>query len=116
MDQFFHFDSSHLIGSSPVAGVILYVAIKVVKPLLAEYLENMTKAIRENTETVSKLVETETRASQHNMREHAEIVSHLKVLTDTLLKVNGRHPVETEKPKTTEDRVDAIEKYLKGDF
>ena len=100
MDLFSNFDTGHLAGSSGVAIAILWVAQKVVKPLLESFLEKMPKAISENTEAVKELIESEQRASGYTREEHAQIATHLKLLTDTLLKVNGHtrvKPQETEK-------------------
>ena len=99
MDLFQSFDSSHLLGSGGVAAAIVYVATRVVKPLLESFLDKMPNAIRENTEAVKALIESEQRASGYTREEHAQIATHLKLLTDTLLKVNGHTP---DNPPTTD--------------
>lgn len=97
MDILAGLDTGHLFGSTGVAAAIIYVAQKVVKPLLTEFLHKMPLAIDENTKAVRELIERQNRASGYNREEHAEIVTHLQILTNTLLKVNGEEPLQ-EKP------------------
>ena len=115
-------DLSHLVASSPIAGVLYYVVVRVIKPLVENYLESMTNAIKENTATVKELVEKQDRASEHQHAEHAEMVALLRILTDSLLRMNGgdlhavdkvREPPSTE-TETTEQRLLRIEKALGG--
>lgn len=110
MDFLSGLDTGHLFGSTGVAAAIIYVAQKVVKPLLESFLSEMPRAIRENTEAVKELIESEQRASGYNREEHAEIVTHLKVLTNTLLTANGQAPISEE--PTTEELVATFLKQI----
>ena len=110
----FSFDYSHLIGSSPVAAVILYVAVKVLKPLLSEYLSSMVSAVKANTQSIEELIASEKRASQHNHAEHSEMIALLRVLTDSLLRLNGEGNT-AEKDEDLAARISRIEAYLKGE-
>ena len=109
----FSFDYSHLIGSSPVAAVILYVAVKVLKPLLSEYLSSMVSAVKANTESIEELIASEKRASQHNHAEHSEMIALLRVLTDSLLRLNEQEPKGQEKGEDLASRISRIESYLR---
>ena len=110
-------DPSHIIGSSPVAIVIFYVVVKVIKPLVESYLAGMTSAIKENTATVKELVEKQERVSEYQHAEHKEMTALLRILTDSLLRMNGDTPSEIDevrKPKTAEERLLEIERKLGG--
>lgn len=99
MDFLNGLDGGHLLGSGGVATAIWWVSVKVLKPLLEGFLDKMPKAIADNTSAVKELIEQQQRASGYTRSEHAEIVTHLTVLTDTLLKTNGEEPVKkTVKP------------------
>ena len=103
MDFLQNLDSGHLLGSGGVATAIVYVAVKVLKPLLEGFLDKMPKSIDDNTSAVKELIEQQQRASGYTREEHAAITTHLKLLTDTMLKVNGiETPTETPvEPPTT---------------
>ena len=110
-------DIGHLFGSTGVATAIIYVAQKVVKPLLSEFLKKMPEAINENTQAVKTLIERQERANGYSREEHAEMVTHLKLLTNTLLKVNGEEPVNepaADEPVTQADLTKLI-RVLRGD-
>ena len=103
MDLLNNFDASHLLGSGGVATALWLVANRILKPLLESFLDKMPKAIADNTAAVKELIEQQQRASGYTREEHAAITTHLKLLTDTMLKVNGLEtPAETpaETPTT----------------
>lgn len=109
------FDASHLIASSPIAAVIYYVAVRVLKPLISNYLTSMVEAISENTKALNNLTEAENRASGYNREEHSKIVTNLEVLTNTLLTANGHPPTESmplSREEQVDKRLDEIEKFL----
>lgn len=101
MDFLNGLDGGHLLGSGGVATAIWWVSVKVLKPLLEGFLDKMPKAIADNTSAVKELIEQQQRASGYTREEHATITTHLKLLTDTLLKVNGiETPTETSTDPT----------------
>lgn len=123
MDILGGFDPSHLAGSSGVAVAILYVATRVIKPLLDKFLKSLPASIDANTEAVKELIASEQRASGYNREEHAQITAHLKVLTDTLLKINGRPPVKSddkgfslEEPSLSLDESESSSSVSKAEF
>ena len=79
------FDFSNLAGHSTLGGVILYVSVKVIKPLLESFLDGLVNAIKDNTEQVKTLVDRHDRASEHQHAEHKEMIALLNVLTNSLL-------------------------------
>lgn len=102
MEFFQNWDASHLAGNTGIIAVVVWFGLKILKPLLETFLEDMIAAIRENTAVVKELVEKQERASGYTREEHAGIITHLTVLTDTLLKTNGHPPsglADTDNPE-----------------
>ena len=94
MDIIQSFDASHLVGSGGVATALWFIATRVVRPLLEKFLADMPAAIRENTETVKDLVESNKRAAEYQHAEHKEMTALLHILSNSLLKLNGEHDIE----------------------
>ena len=109
MDLLQAFDVSHFAGSTGVAGAIIYVAVKVIKPLLESFLKKMPDAINQNTAAVKELIEQQNRSSGYTREEHSEIAAHLKILTDSLLTLNGVNP--TNLPPTTQPETPLTTKH-----
>ena len=100
-----NFDYSHLVGASPIAAVILYVMLRIVKPLTEKFLGDLISAIQELNTTSTSLIETEQKRDAKIQAEHAEIIALLHVLTDGLLRLNGHlNGNDTEGEKTNDRR------------
>lgn len=120
MDFLSQIDGGHILGSGGVATAVWLVATRVLKPLLEKFLTDMPAAIRENTETVKSLVESNKRAAEYQHAEHKEMTALLHVLSNSLLKLNGEHDVElptkTVEPSTTPFEQSSATEVSKQEF
>ena len=120
------FDWSHLAGTSPVVAALIYIAFKVLKPLLENFFTNLTEAIRENTsvvkalgEAIRALGEKQEDANTLNATEHAEQNAKLNIIVDKTLQLNGEMEPEDKRElrehfraNEAEQRKNRMKRYL----
>ena len=120
------FDWSHLAGASPVVAALIYIALKVLKPLLENFFTSLTEAIRENTsvvkalgEAIKALGEKQERANTYNATEHAKQDAKLNIIVDKTLQLNGEmQPQEKQelrehfRNEEAEERKNRMERYI----
>ena len=104
-----YIDVSSLIASRPVVGALIWISIKVVKPLcnkLIDALKSHGKAmeehLKENTEEIRAAREAQERAADHNIKEHSAMLKGLEILTETILTTNGSLKLPQKKKQRKE--------------